>query len=328
LVAHDAEICLNQFRFLLYSIVIAVVGYAVWAGMNDGEKIVQAVQRVGWSGLLFLSGLSLCNYILRYARWYGLLRYMGDKPAWWDGLACYWAGFALTTTPGKAGEAIRCLYFNKRHGVKNAHSFAALLIDRLSDLIPALLMSSAAFFYFPSFRWIGWAMLLLVVAVMLTISKPALILTASKWIEGKVPLSMKAFFMAAPQFFEKSASMMSIPVLLSASAVGLVSWTFEAYGFSWLATLLGAEADTYVLMGIFMLSMMAGVVTPGGLGGTEAVMAGLLMMVGLDASEAFVVSIICRVATLWLSIVVGLLAILWLEVRPALPESNLPDTRL
>lgn len=316
--ARDTGTCLNQFRFLLYSIVIAVVGYAVWAGMNDGEKIVQAVQRVGWSGLLFLCGLSICNYLLRYVRWYWLLRYLGDKPAWWDGLACYWAGFALTTTPGKAGEAIRCLYFNTRHGVNNAHSLATLLIDRLSDLIPALLMASVAFFYFPSYRWIGWAMLLLVVLVMLAISRPALILMASNCLAERAPASTKAFFMGAPRFFEKSARMMNLSVLLSASAIGLVSWTFEAYGFSWLATQLGAEANMWVLMGIFFLAMMAGVFTPGGLGGTEAVMAGLLMMVGLDASEAFVVSIICRVATLWLSIVVGLLAMLWLEIRPAL----------
>jgi uncharacterized protein (TIRG00374 family) len=72
-------------------------------------------------------------------------------------------------------------------------------------------------------------------------------------------------------------------------------------------------------MGMFFLAMMAGVVTPGGLGGTEAVMASLLMAVGLDASEAFVVSLICRVATLWFSILVGLVSMLWLESRPHVP---------
>lgn len=308
---------MNRFRFLAYSIVVAVIGYGIWAAMNDGEKIARAMAQVGVGGMLFLCSLSLVNYFLRYVRWYYLLRHLGDRPTFWDGLVCYWAGFALTTTPGKAGEVIRCLYFNTRHQVSNVHSFAALLVDRLCDLVPALLMSTWAFFHFEDFRWIGWAMLGLVVLVIVAVARPALFLAVSAWLARWVPSPIRPFFEEAPRFFEKSANLMSPGILLGACAVGLVSWCAEAYGFSWLARLLGAEADLLVLMGIFFLAMMAGVVTPGGLGGTEAVMAALLMAVGLDASAAFVVSLICRVATLWLSVVVGLLSMLWLAHRPA-----------
>jgi uncharacterized protein (TIRG00374 family) len=314
--AYDAGLRLNRFSFLVYSIVIAVLGYGIWAGMNDGEKIAEAVSRVGISGLLFLCALSILNYFLRYLRWYFMLRHLGDKPAFGDGLVCYWAGFALTTTPGKAGETIRCLYFNTRHGINNAHSLAVFLLDRLSDLVPALLMSTAALFYFPHLHWIGWSMLLLVIAVMLAIYKPILFLSVSARLEKVSPVLLRKFFLAAPQFFEKSADLMSMKIFLPASILGLVSWSAEAYGFSWLATLLGAQADTLVLMGIFFLAMMAGVITPGGLGGTEVVMASLLMAVGLDASAAFVVSLICRVATLWLSVVIGLMSMLWLQYKP------------
>lgn len=299
---------------------MAIVGYGLWAAFNDGEAINQAIGRVGWGGFAFLCCLSLANYFLRYVRWYACLRFLGDRPAFLDGLICYWAGFALTTTPGRAGEAIRCLYFNTRHGVNNAHSFAALLLDRLTDLIPALLLAMAAFFHFPEFRWIGVVMLLLVAAVLLAVLRPALFLIASRWLEAYSPQVLKPFFRAAPHFFEKSASLMNLPVLLVASILGLVSWSAEAYGFGWLARLIGVEADMPVLMGVFCLAMIAGVVTPGGLGSTEAVMAALLMALGLDASGAFVVALICRIATLWFSILIGLLAMLWLEWRPHIPQ--------
>src|SRR6478752_5282253 len=128
--------------------------------MNDGEKIIVAIKHVGLTGFVFLCSLSLVNYFLRYVRWYFMLRHLGDKPAFGDGMICYCAGFALTTTPGKAGEAIRCLYFNMRHNVNNAHSLAVFFLDRLADLVPALLMSTAALFYFSHFRWVGWSMLL------------------------------------------------------------------------------------------------------------------------------------------------------------------------
>ncbi len=307
---------MSRFRYLIFSVVIAVLGYGIWAGINDGEKIASAASKVGITGLLFLCSLSLVNYFLRYVRWYFMLRHLGDRPAFWDGLICYLAGFALTTTPGKAGEVIRCLYFNTRHGVNSAHSFAVFFLDRLSDLVPALLMSSVALLYFSHLRWIGWSMLLLVVAVVLVIYRPALFLWISARMEKVSPSALRSFFQAAPRFFEQSARLMSMKVFLPAAALGLVSWSAEAYGFSWLAMLLGAEADVMVLMGIFFLAMMAGVVTPGGLGGSEIVMASLLMAVGLDASAAFVVALICRIATLWFAIIIGLAAMLWLEYRP------------
>lgn len=287
--------------------------------MNDGQKILAGINQVGISGILFLCSISLSNYFLRYIRWYWMLRHLGEKPAFGDGLVCYWAGFALSTTPGKAGETIRCLYFNIRHGVSNTHSFAAFLLDKLTDLMPALLISSAALFYFPHLRWIGWSALLvvIVIVIVLVIYKPILFLAVSARMEKMSPHALRIFFGSAPGFFEKSASLLQMKIFLPAAALGLVSWSAEAYGFSWLATLLGAQADATVLMGIFALAMIAGIVTPGGLGGTEVVMASLLIAVGLDASAAFVVSLICRIATLWLSIIVGLLSMLWLEYRPS-----------
>lgn len=308
---------MNHYRFLVYSIIAAVLGYGIWAGMSDGQKIIAGVSQVGITGLLFLCVLSVANYFIRYVRWYWMLRHLGDKPAFGDGLVCYCAGFALTTTPGKAGELIRCLYFNTRHGVNNAHSLAAFLLDKLSDLVPALLVSAVALFYFPYLRWIGWSMLLIIVVIVLAIYKPVFFLAVSARMEKVSPPAFKDFFGSAPKFFEKSASLLQVGIFLPAAVLGLVSWSAEAYGFSWLATLLGAQAEVPVLMGIFFLAMMAGVVTPGGLGGTEIVMASLLVAVGLDASTAFVVSLICRVATLWLSIILGLLSMLWLEYRPA-----------
>ena len=160
-------------------------------------------------------------------------------------------------------------------------------------------------------------MLLVIVAIVLVVYKPALFLAVSARMEKISPPVLGRFFGSAPRFFEKSASLLQARIFLPAAVLGLVSWSAEAYGFSWLSILLGAQAGIPVLMGIFFLAMMAGVMMPGGLGGTEVVMASLLVAVGLDASTAFVVSLICRIATLWLSIIVGLLSMLWLEYRPA-----------
>ena len=307
---------MSRFRFLVYSIVLALVGYGVWAGMNDSQKIFAAVDHIGLSGMLFLFLLSLCNYCLRYLRWFFMLRRLGDRPDFFDGLICYWAGFALTTTPGKAGEAIRCLYFRNRHGVDNAHSFAALLADRLADLLSAMILASGALYHCEHFRWVTWVMLVLASLVLLIVFRPTMALRWGALLERYAPQAMKPFFAATPRFFARSAILLSPPVLLAGTLLGVVSWSAEAYGFGWLAHQLGNETNMMVLMGIFCLSMLAGSFLPGGLGGTEAAMAVLLVAIGIGPAEAFVIAVLCRLATLWFAVLIGMLSMLWLEHRP------------
>lgn len=307
---------MNRFRFLIYSIIVAVGGYGLWAAMNDGDKIASAVTRIGFSGLLLLCGLSFVNYLLRYVRWYCLLRRLGDKPALGDGLLCYWAGFALTTTPGKAGEAIRCVYFRNRHGVDHAHAFAAMLTERMSDLISAMLLATGVLMRFEDFRWIAWAMILVAAVILLTVFRPGLALRVSYWLQPHMPAAVQPFFAGIPRFMEQAATLLSLPVLAASVALGMLSWSAEAFGFGWLAVELGSTETYAVLGGIFALSMIAGAFLPGGLGGTEAAMAVLLSAVGLGATEAFVITLICRLSTLWLAVLIGLLSMLWLDAKP------------
>jgi len=47
---------------------------------------------------------------------------------------------------------------------------------------------------------------------------------------------------------------------------------------------------------------------PGGLGGDEAVMVGLLVWQGLDAADAVAATVIIRVTTLWFAVLLGVAA--------------------
>jgi len=60
---------------------------------------------------------------------------------------------------------------------------------------------------------------------------------------------------------------------------------------------------------IFVISSLIGAISmlPGGLGITEGGMIGLLLFQGIDYTEAFSVVLLVRIATLWYSIMLGLL---------------------
>jgi len=309
---HEKGIVLRKYQYLIYSVIAAFAGYGIWIFYTDGTSITAALHALGFSGVLLLCSLSLCNYFLRYVRWQYFLRKLGDKPHFLDGLYCYCAGFALTTTPGKAGEAIRCLYFKNRHRVEHAHSFAALLSDRITDLVAATLIASFAIYHFSDFRWLGWAIPFVVLSIILAILFPAPWLRLCSTFEHKSPSVLKPFFAAAPLFFQRAGTLLAIRPLLIGTLLGTVSWSAEAWGFAWLAQQVGCIEPAATLMGVFCLAMIAGAALPGGLGGTEAAMAFLLIALGLGSAEAAIVTILCRLTTLWLSILIGLCAILWL----------------
>jgi len=79
--------------------------------------VTNAMAQVEATGMAVLLAMSLVNYGLRVVRWQMYLGALGHRVPWLTNGRIYPAGFALTTTPGKAGEAIRNIFL-ERWGVR------------------------------------------------------------------------------------------------------------------------------------------------------------------------------------------------------------------
>ena len=101
---------------------------------------------------MIVLGLSLLNYVLRYVRWSYYLKWLGYSVPLVHNLNCYFAGFAFTTTPGKAGEALRSVFLEK-HGVSVWHCVACVLTERILDLICVVLLAALGLTLFPNAGW-------------------------------------------------------------------------------------------------------------------------------------------------------------------------------
>ena len=103
-----------HYHAVVWSVLLAAVGYlgfALWSGWQD---VLTALGKVGAMGVAAALSLSLCNYGLRFCRWQAYLRALDHPVPWRPSLGIYIAGFALTTTPGKAGEALRGVLLKRR----------------------------------------------------------------------------------------------------------------------------------------------------------------------------------------------------------------------
>ena len=154
-------------RAVFWSVALAALGYlglSLWAGWRD---VVAAVVQVGPWVLAGLLALSLVNYLLRFLRWARYLALLDAPVPWRINLDAYFAGFALTTSPGKVGEMLRSVLL-KPHGVPPAASVAAFFAERVSDLLAILVLAAVGLWaYAPARPIVGLALAAVVVALLL-----------------------------------------------------------------------------------------------------------------------------------------------------------------
>jgi uncharacterized membrane protein YbhN (UPF0104 family) len=295
-----------RYRAFVWSVIAGAGGYlafAVWAGWRD---VAAAVVKVGAGGVAAALALALLNYVLRFARWQAYLGAMRHPVAWWPSLKIYLAGFALTTTPGKAGEMLRGVLLNRR-GVGYPVTFAAFLSERLSDLIAVVALALLGLTAYPAMQPLITVGAIAVVTASLVLSNEKLADRLYNALHGR----------RLPLLGQLAASLLEArrchaPLLfLWASALSLAAWSAEAWAFYLIARWMELDITFSYAVFVYAVAMLAGALSfmPGGLGGTEAVMVALLMWHGAGGAEAAAATVVIRLATLWFAVAIGVITL-------------------
>lgn len=299
-----------HYRAVALSVVASAVGYllfSLWAGW---QPVSHAVLAVGLGGTLLALGMSLVNYGLRFLRWQTYLKLMGHPLAWAPSWRIYLAGFALTTTPGKAGEALRGVLL-KAHGVAWPTSFAAFFSERLSDLFAVVLLTLCGLSLYPQARPLIFLGLGLVGVGLLVLSQARLLV----WLNARLATQPGCWarLLGTPVQVLMQAQRCHRPAVLAwTTALSVMAWSAEAMAFHWILGWMGADVPLAFAMFVYALAMLAGAISfmPGGLGGTEAVMVGLLVWKGMPGADAVAATVLIRLATLWFAVGLGALMLM------------------
>ena len=255
-----------------------------------------------WTGLQ-AGLLCLLNYGLRGLRWRLWMAHYGRHFGPLQGLRLYLAGYAFTPTPGNVGEAARGMML--AHNPLGARQSLAIFgAERLADLLCLLLLCLPA---------MGWAL------------RQGVAQAAPTWLRVLLAVGLLAVLMVLGVLFRRRRAMLQrfgwlqeawhclalrplvwfTLTLLAWAAQGLAVWLIcRAFGVS-----LGPLAAT----GFYALAMVAGALSalPAGLGGTEAVLTGLLVASGASPGVALGITVLARLLTLWLAVAIGMMALLY-----------------
>ena len=309
-----------RYRAIGWSALLAAIGYlgfVLWSGWGD---VASAVAKVGFFGVGVVLSLSLVNYGLRFVRWQLYLSAMDHPVPHWHSLQIYLAGFTLTTTPGKAGEALRGVLL-KRWGVPYPTSLAAFLSERLSDLFAVVLLTLLGLTIYPAAHpliAIGAAGGLV---VFMLVSNRAALGRLGRLVQGS---TSAAVLLRHSIHVLLQASRCHTPLLVViATALSLVAWAAEAFAFSLILRWMGVEVSLAFAVFVYAISMLAGALSfmPGGLGSAEAIMISLLVWQNAPTSDAVAATVLVRLATLWFAVGIGAMNLAFLRIT-SMPRQN------
>lgn len=287
-------------RQLLLVLGLVATAYAV-ALLVWGDSPRTSLGRL-WS-LTGLQAASLCllSYGLRGLRWRAWMAHYGRRLGLLQGLRLYLAGYAFTPTPGNVGEAVRGLML-ARKPLGARQSLAIFGAERLADLICLLLLC------LPAAAWAwergmvqripGWAAwLLLGGAVAAVLAAAALFRFRSGGLPGWLQEAWTCLRLRP----------------LAWLGLTLMAWSAQGVAVWLVCGDMGLPLGLATATGFYAVAMVGGALSalPAGLGGTEAVLTGLLVAHGAGAGSALGMTVMVRLLTLWLAVAIGVLALLY-----------------
>ena len=234
------------------------------AGYGDFEDTVDEIGDLPVRYIFAGLSLALANYLLRYLRWSYYLSVLKIHVAARLSMLVFLSGLAMSVTPGKAGELVKCYLLNSRTGVPVARSAPVVVMERVTDVISVIVLGLTGFALLPVpvVAVLSVALALLVAALMFAVSRHALRLTRlpvlSRWNE---------LLQDSQEGFNELAT---ARVMLTGVGIGVVAWSAE--GLALWVILKGVGADIVLVQSlpIYAAATLVGAITalPGGLVGT------------------------------------------------------------
>lgn len=245
------------------------------------------------------AALCVLNYLLRGLRWRGWMAHYGRPLGLLQGLRLYLAGYTFTPTPANVGEAARGLLLREPLGT--ADSLAIFGAERVADLLALLLLT------LPGLWWLlqrpeaaAWQWPLILGVLLLGLLAAVLLYRRREALFARLPWLQAAWLCLARR-----------PWLWLGQT--LVAWAAQGLALWLVCRELGWTIDPLLATGFYALAMVGGALSllPAGLGGTEALLTGLLLLQGAGLATALAITVLARLLTLWLAVALGALALLY-----------------
>ncbi len=312
--------------FLIFSVVVfALVG---WYGKV--EDVITALSTIPWFWILpVMMALSFLNYVFRYFKWQYYLKRINVNLNHTDSFSVFLAGFTLTATPGKIGEAIKGYFVQEIDGTPVAKTMPIVVSERVTDLLAMVILALLGFTL-----GINAGDQLFTVILLGGAALAGAIVLGNRAFYQRILVRMTSFgplkrFQDSCDIIESTMTQTLSPKpMLVSTTISVPGWFMECIELWLLLSILsgaGLPSLTFASLNLLLsatfvhsTASIIGAVTmsPGGVGTYEITsMALITYLLAMGETLASAATILIRVVTLWFSIAVGFVALAFITRR-------------
>lgn len=296
---------------LLGLIILTVVVILALVGYGDFREIGSRL--AGFPPVYLVAALFLAaiNYFLRFLRWQYYLRILNISVPLGVSSLIFLSGLAMSVTPGKVGEFLKCYVLRDHAGVPVSTSAPVPLMERVTDVVAVVLLGLTGLAVLP---WSVSAILAITLLGCIVI----VLLVGSRYGDHLLRFPLIRRWKAKLSDSRSGMRRLTLPVpLIVAVGLGFLAWMSEGVALWVILRGLDADISLFWALPIHAASTLVGALTtlPGGLVGTESTMVALLQQSGLARSAASAGTLLVRLVTLWFAVAIGLAALACLNRR-------------
>ena len=296
----------------------------------DVEGLLHSIKQIPLRLVLSLIGLQVLSQILINIQWHQIAKLSGVKASFWDMLYINSQGSIMDSiTPGVkiGGEITRAVQISRKAGCSGEQSAVIVALQKLFSISALLSIQLFAAGYLIGrmrllqafyMQFLIYGVLVLLILIFATIffmpNRIKVYLQLKKkprfsW-QGKA----RSFLVALTDriiYIHKNWMMLWL--------LSFIIWLLYPIKIFMLSAQFAPDISIFYIGAIafaaYMVAMLP--IFPGGLGGFEGAMTGLLVLVGLMINDAAVITILFRFATFWFVLLLSLVYIgLYKGVRP------------
>lgn len=304
---------MKKFFQILFSLIFVIVILFVMSRAISWQDALAAIHALSWTSIFLIMGFVLVIGALKATRFFFILRYGKVDISWKNTVRIFIASQIMSPIP--AGEVGRAMLFKRELDIHLSQTAGPVFLQALMELWTATLwiLLSVFFVGFLIGWWIvGLIVLLVILSAPLLLAKQLAPLLdrlkrrgfTAAWIE-KIQTTFEHF----EQLLSAQGKSSALKFWILIVGLGLLVHAVGGGLLWYIAHLVGAHLT--LLQGIFAAAMAAliqGIFTiiPGGLGVTEGGLVGVISSFGIPWQMTIAITLLYRIATLPLTMLVAL----------------------
>jgi uncharacterized protein (TIRG00374 family) len=285
--------------------VIVFIAVALFGGITKVLSIIASAD-VYLYAVAF--ALVLGGMLVRFGRWSYCLKTLKLKIPFKKSFAAYMSLYSMDITPGRVGRIVAGYTINRVAHSKFMKVAPIITIDLFCDFVGFAVLALITSFYFHLYFWyvVLFVFLLSITFVFLLHEGAYNLMNKSKFIKNL----LKKFAPHISDYYGSQNALNTKKVYVTSLFYTIPAELLDSLALYFSAIAIGIKATAIPSVFIYSVSQIFGMVStlPGSIGVADATMLGLLSSsFNLSTALASAATIMTRFATLWFSVIVGMI---------------------